>query len=257
MQYGVSLYVIMFKVTGMIVKLQKIILPIFILMLSFPAFSQEQKIQNRPFLDDRIWHYGFLLGMNCQDLALENNGMPFVNEQGIAEYWYSTVPEYIPGFSVGILGEYKLSDNVSLRIIPTMYFGDRKLVFREQTTGLTTEQYLKSTLLSVPFDLKISPLRFNNCRPYIVTGLAPTIDLTRSKGEAFMLKGRDSMFEIGMGCDLYYQFFKLIPEIKFCFGLKDIHEKSRKDLRDFSLLKYSNSVDKAMSRMIVLSLYFE
>ncbi len=221
------------------------------------VLSQERKIQNRPFLDDRVWHYGFLLGIHYQDLVPENNGLPFVNEQGYAEYWYSTVPEYIPGFSVGILGEYKLSDYVSIRMIPTMHFGDRKLVFREQISGKVTEQYLKSTLFSVPFDLKISPLRFNNSRPYVVAGLAPTLDLTRSKGEACLLKGNDYMFEIGMGCDFYYQFFKLIPEIKFCFGMKDVHETTRKDLKDLSLLKYSNSVDKAMSRMIVLSLYFE
>lgn len=227
------------------------------LALSLPALSQERKIQNRPFLDDRIWHYGFVLGINCQDLQLENNGLPFINEQGRAEYWYATVPEYTPGFSVGILGEYKLSDFVSFRMIPTMYFGDRKLVFREQTSGKIEEQYLKSTLLSVPFDLKFSPIRFNNYRPYVVTGLAPTFDLTRTKGEAFLLKSKDCMFEIGMGCDFYYQFFKLIPEIKFCFGMQDVHEKSRKDLKDLSLLKYSNSIDKAMSRMIVLSLYFE
>lgn len=222
-----------------------------------PALSQERKIQNRPFLDDRIWHYGFVLGVNCQDLILENSGLPFINEHGGAEYWYSTAPQYIPGFSVGVLGEYKLSDYVSFRVIPTMHFGDRKLVFREQTSGLSEEQYLKSTLLSVPFDLKISPIRFNNYRPYVVAGLAPTFDLTRSKGEAFLLENRDCMFEIGMGCDFYYQFFKLIPEIKFCFGLNDIHERSRSDLKDLSLLKYSNSVNKALSRMIVLALYFE
>lgn len=244
-------------VTAIILKdVRRVLLALALLSLSLPACPQNRKIQNRPFLDDRVWHYGFLLGVNLQDIELENNGLPYMDEQGM-EYWYSTMPEYTPGLSVGILGEYKLSDNMSLRMIPTMHFGDKKLVFCEQKSGSRTEQYLKSTLLSIPFDLKVAPLRFNNNRPYFVAGLAPTFDLTRSKGDTFLLKGRDCLFEIGMGCDLYYQYFKLIPELKFCFGLYDIHEKSRTDLRDLSLLKYSNSIDRAYSRMIVLSLYFE
>ena len=69
--------------------------------------AQERKTQNRPYLDDRVWHYGFLVGMNMQDLSIANNGLPYINQEGIAEYWYADVPEYTPGFSVGILGELK------------------------------------------------------------------------------------------------------------------------------------------------------
>ena len=45
-------------------------------------FAQERKIQNRPFLDDRVWHYGFLVGFNIQDLKLANNGTAYVNQNG-------------------------------------------------------------------------------------------------------------------------------------------------------------------------------
>ena len=127
--------------------------------------AQERKIQNRPFLDDRVWHYGFLVGFNIQDLRLANNGTAYVNQNGDVEYWYADVPEYTPGFSVGVLGELKANDWLSLRVIPTMHFGDKKVVFKEQRSGKFTEQYVKSTYLSVPLDLKISAARFNNYRP--------------------------------------------------------------------------------------------
>ena len=188
---------------------------------------------------------------------LLNPSIPYITENGGLEYWYADVPEYIPGFSVGILGELKATDWLALRMVPTMHFGDRKLVFIERGSNARVEQYLKSTLLSVPFDLKISPLRFNNYRPYVVTGLAYDVNLTLSKGGEFLLKRGDTMFEIGFGFDLYYQYFKLIPELKFCFGLDDVHERTRKDLKDLSMLKYSNAVDRAISRMITFSLYFE
>lgn len=219
--------------------------------------AQERKTQNRPFLDDRVWHYGFLVGMNIQDLSIANNGLPYINSNGMAEYWYADVPEYTPGFSVGILGELKANDWLSVRLIPTMHFGDKKVVFKEQRSGKVVEQYVKSTFLSFPLDLKISADRFNNYRPYVVTGLAPVFDLTVKKGKELLVKKTDVMFEVGMGLDLYYPFFKMIPELKFCFGLNNILEKKRTDLTDDSLLKYSQSLDKAQSGMIVLTLYFE
>lgn len=220
-------------------------------------FAQERKIQNRPYLDDRVWHYGFLVGFNIQDLSIANTGLPYINSSGRAEYWYADVPEYTPGFSVGILGELKANNWVSVRMIPTMHFGDKRVVFKEQRSGAFVEQYVKSTYLSIPFDLKISAERFNNYRPYVVTGLAPAFDLTVKKGKELLVKPTDLMFEIGMGLDLYYPFFKMIPELKFCFGLNNIIESHRTDLTDDSLLKYSQSIEKAQNSMIVLTLYFE
>ena len=219
--------------------------------------AQERKIQNRPFLDDRVWHYGFLVGFNIQDMRLANNGTAYVNQNHDVEYWYADVPEYTPGFSVGVLGELKANDWLSVRIIPTMHFGDKKVVFKEQRSGKVVEQYVKSTYMSVPFDLKISAVRFNNYRPYVVTGLAPTLDLTVKKGKELLVRKTDVMFEVGMGLDLYYPFFKMIPELKFCFGLNNILDKNRTDLKDASLLKYSDALDKAQNSMIVLTLYFE
>ena len=60
-----------------------------------------------------------------------------------------------------------------------------------------------------------------------------------------------------MGCDFYLPFFKLIPELKFCFGLTDALVKKRNDLTDQNLLKYTQSLESATNRMIVLTFYFE
>ena len=100
---------------------------------------------------------------------------------------------------MGVLGELKANDWLSLRLIPTMHFGDKKVVFKEQRSGKVVEQYVKSTYLSVPVDFKISAARFNNYRPYVVAGVAPTVDLTVKKGKELLVKRTDMMFEIGMG----------------------------------------------------------
>ena len=116
---------------------------------------------------------------------------------------------------------------------------------------------MKSVYISIPLDLKISGPRFNNYRPYILAGVNPMIDLTTKKQKALLMKPFDCYLEIGMGCDIYLPFFKLIPELKFCFGLANILQKNRTDLVDKNLMKFSNALDDASAKMIVLTLYFE
>ena len=65
------------------------------------------------------------------------------------------------------------------------------------------------------------------------------------------------MFEVGFGCDFYLPFFKLNPELKFCFGLRDLLETDRSDLIDNSLLVYTQSIKEIRSRMVMLTFYFE
>ena len=90
-----------------------------------------------------------------------------------------------------------------------------------------------------------------------MAGVSPTIDRTTRKHRALLTKPMDVYLEIGMGCDIYLPFFKLNPELKFCFGLADILKKDRSDLIDGTLRKFTDSLDGAHSKMIVLTFYFE
>ena len=130
-------------------------------------------------------------------------------------------------------------------------------MFREQASSEEYSQSMKSAYLSVPIDLKFAAERFNNYRPYVVAGVAPTYDFSVKKQGALLVKPFDCYVEVGLGCDFYLPYFKLIPELKFCFGLANLIKKERKDLTDQSLLKFTQSVDKITSRMIVLTFYFE
>ena len=224
------------------------------LLLCIAAFAQEQKLQNRPYIDQRKFHYGFFVGFHMQDLELTNNGYI---DPASGEQWYADVDNYSPGFSVGVLGEMRLNTYLSLRLTPTMHFGQKHISFHEQVSGRDSTQNMKSVYISIPLDLKISGPRFNNYRPYILAGVNPMIDLTTKKQKALLMKPFDCYLEIGMGCDIYLPFFKLIPELKFCFGLAKILQKNRTDLVDKNLMKFSNALDDASAKMIVLTLYFE
>ncbi len=225
-----------------------------LLLMSGSAAAQERRVMNRPYIDERRLHWGFMFGMQMQDMEMSNNGYI---DPDTGEQWYADVDNYSPGFTVGILGEMRLNRFLALRLIPTLHFGQRHILFHEQVTGRDTTQNLRSTYIMLPVNLKFSAPRYNNFRPYLVTGLAPALDLTGHKHRAIDTKPMDCFIEIGMGCDIYFPFFKLIPELKFSFGLLDILKKNRNDLIDGTLMKFTNSLNDAHSKMITLTLYFE
>lgn len=217
------------------------------------AYAQKRKVQNRPYIDQRRFHYGFLAGMHFQDIEIQNNG--YKDEQG--NEWYVDNPNYEPGFSVGILGEMRLNKHLALRLIPTMHFGTKNMVFKNNLDGEKRHLTLKSTYISVPVDLKFSAERFNNYRPYAMIGVNAMVDLTVKKQRELLLKPFDLYLEVGLGCDFYTPFFKCIPELKFCFGLLDIIDKNRSDMTDSEQLIFTQSVKGGRSKMFVLTLYFE
>jgi len=232
---------------------------IFLLLCLFSllgAYAQPRKVMNRPYIDTRQWHYGFHVGIHTQDIDLRNNGFIYT-DGSIQEQWNAQVESYSPGFSVGVLGEARLGEYTSFRIAPTMHFGDKMVVLHDNISGGEVKQQIKSTYLAVPLDLKLSAPRYNNYRPYVMAGLCPTFDLTVKKQKELLVSRTDCMVEFGMGMDLYYPFFKLIPELKFCFGLRDVLVRDRSDLTDQTVLKYTDSLNGASNRMIVLTLYFE
>ena len=226
---------------------------ILLLLLPLCAVAQERKVQNKPYIDFRRLHYGFFIGVHAQDMEFANNG--FVTENG--ETWYADIANYNPGFSVGVLADLRLNTYMSLRAIPTMHFGQNTVRFREQNSGETSKQSLKTTYIAVPVHVKFAAERFNNYRPYVTAGVSPMWNLTVKKQQQLLLKKFDFMIEVGFGCDFYLPFFKLIPELKFSFSPLDVLKKERNDLLDANYLKFTQSVDGVTSKMITLSLYFE
>ena len=210
-------------------------------------------IQHKPYIDLRPMHFGIAVGMNLQDIEFETEA-PIVSD---ADRWNT-------GFSVGVLADMRLSNNLNLRIVPTMHFGAKHLTLHKldetDTHGnpRTETQDLKNTYLSVPVDLKFSAQRWNNIRPYMLAGVNGMVNLTNKSQEIVQLQRTDLMLEVGLGCDLYLPFFKLAPELKFCYGLGNRIDKSHvADIKDDYKKTYANSIKSGHTKMIVLTFYFE
>ena len=230
------------------------LLLIILLPLTVFAVPRQQGVQNRPYADLRVWHLGFSTGMHLQDMTFANSGA--VAYDGTE--WYVAQPSYSPGFCVGAVGDLRLSRWFNLRFAPGLYFGSRDVKMRENISGDTRSLTLKSTFLVLPFDLKFSGQRYRNSRPYISGGIMPAFDVAKKRAEPIMLRTTDCYLTVGIGCDFYLPYFKLIPEVKFCFGLCDMLRHDRPDLADDpATMRFTSAIRRATSSMIVLTFYFE
>ncbi len=222
--------------------------------LTTGAKQFNDKIQNRPYADLRRWHLGFSVGLHTENLRFTHNG--YITDQG--ESWFVEQPSYSPGFCVNGLFDLRLNNYFNLRFSPGMYFGNRDIRMREANSGDVVRQNIKSTFVVLPVDLKFSALRYRNSRPYMLAGIMPAFDVGKKRSDELKLKSSDFYLSVGFGCDFYLPYFKLNPEIKFCFGLTDVLQHDRPDLVDDpTKLKFTQSLSKATSKMIVLTFYFE
>lgn len=218
------------------------------------ARKLNDKVLNRPYADNRAWHLGFSVGLHTQDIAFTHNG--YITEDG--EAWFIEQPGFQPGFCVNGLIDFRLNNYFNVRFNPGLYFGNRDIKMLDQTYGNTERQSLKSAFVVMPVDLKFSSVRYRNARPYVSAGVMPAVDVAKKRADIIRLKNFDTYLTVAIGCDFYLPYFKLIPELKFCFGLGDVLQRERPDLVDDpAKLKFTESLKKATSKMIVLTFYFE
>ncbi len=241
-------------------------LVLIIIVFTSKIYAQEKQLENLPYADLKPFHFGVVIGTHLQDIEFKNVGEQLLYDKtgvGIKKTIVCDQDRWDPGFNVGVLGEFKLNNYLGFRVSPTMYFGSRHLTFSDRTdidpnNNKETYQDLKSIYASLAFDLTYNAQRFNNKKPYILIGINSMLNLSGNNDDYIRLKRYDYLFEIGLGCDLYMPLFKLKPELKFCYSLINSLEKSHaNDLKDKSMLLYTNSVAEARTKMIVLSFYFE
>jgi len=236
-------------------------------MASLTLSAQERTVQYKPYIDLRPLHFGILVGFHAQDIEFSGLGPQTVVADDGTEHIETIVLDqdsWNPGFSVGVLADLRLSSHFSARLTPSMHFGAKHLTFinRDRTDEngklLQLTQDMKNTYISFPVDLKFSAERFNNYRPYLMAGVNPMINLSGKEQDYIQLRRYDFMVEVGLGCDFYLPFFKLIPELKFCYSLMDgVNHDHASELTDVNKRLYANAARAGRSKMIVLTLYFE
>jgi hypothetical protein len=233
-----------------------------LLILSIAIFSGKnmvaQRIQlNLPDHDNKKYHLGIGLLYNSSrvnithhPLFLERDSVMVIN------------PENTGGFGLAGIHTLRLSNRFEVRaIFPQLLFSYKNITyhltypdqFNEETPIMSKK--IESILLGLPVHVKFRSDRINNFRVYMFGGGKIEYDLAsnaRAKRAEDLVKLSkfDYGVEAGIGFQFYFPVFILSPEIKISNGLGNSHS------RDMNL-KFSNTIDRINSRMVVFSLIFE
>jgi len=184
-------------------------------------FSKDPIINLENFQKQKLY-FGFYLGFNSYDFKLD----------------YKTVSEDVlikksTGFNVGLVADLKLQEFVSLRFEPGLYYTQR--VFNYPSSYFPTEptssqkiREVNSTNIHFPLLLKFLSLRTGNVRPYLLGGVSATLNLSsnsKSKDDnlenRFRVKPWTTNYELGLGIDIFSEYFIFSPSIRGVFGIND------------------------------------
>lgn len=223
-------------------KLKKyLLLSVFIVGFSHSTFSQSG---NLPYADGKFIHFGFSLGTGSMSFGVTPNDSVSVSSLS-------------PIFSVGIISDLRLFRYLNFRVTPTLHFGDRQLNYRFGAAKDSTN--ISSVLFCLPAYLKYSAERKGNYRPYLLWGGGVYYDMARNKDKPVLLRPLDFYTEFGVGCDIYFSFFKLAPELKFAIGFNDMLTPyaERNTGNTDENLKFTSPLSKLTSRVLTLSFNFE
>ncbi len=206
-------------------KARYCILTTLLLIIANTAMGQNGT-RNLRLYDQRPIHFGFYVGVNVYDFQLRMKSdlseIPKV-------YGYET--EASPGYSVGIVSDLRLGHNLNLRFLPSFVNTERKLYIdmEHPYTGVRSieERIIESSLIQAPFELKFKTDRIENHRWYVLTGFTYSYDLSSKEDLEddliFKLNSSDLSYDFGIGMDIYFEYFKLSPQIKAFWGFNDLN----------------------------------
>ena len=217
--------------------------------------------QNNPYVDDKLIHFGFSLGMNFMSFGVTETEEPFGGE-----IYYARVSNLMPGFSVGFVSDLRMSRHLNLRFCPGLSFSQRTLTYKTEsgnpvqgTPGKFGDHIdVLAMPVYLPLYLKWSAERDGNYRPYLIAGGGASFNVSRDRDKPILMNLTDYFAEVGFGCDLYFQWFKFCPEITYRIGFANqlYPAADRNELSPIDAF-YSNAILRMTNHCVCLTFNFE
>jgi hypothetical protein len=202
----------------------KVLILFFLLLAVVSADAQKRWVEkNNPNYDNRKLTYGFLIGLHTSTYQLKYSDVyattPF-------DSLHSIVPSWKPGFSLGFIVNYRLNDQLDLRITPKVGFYEHEVTYRYTDNSQPQTRLVETTMVEFPMLVKYKSERRGNVRMYMIGGIKPAFEASGQRelenSETLEMKRTNFHLEAGFGFDLYYPLFKFSPEIRFSHGLVDM-----------------------------------
>ena len=83
---------------------------------------------NNPYVDDKLIHFGFSLGLNFMGYNVTDTNTPIDGE-----VYHARVSSLMPGCSVGFVTDLRLSRHLNLRFTPTLHFGEKTITYKTES----------------------------------------------------------------------------------------------------------------------------
>jgi len=237
-------------------RIRNLVLTLVILISGESAIAQQREI-NLPDHDEKKYYLGIGLIFNTARFQISQHPV-FLEHDSVLV----SSPENSGGFGLAGMHTYRLSPRFEVRaIFPQLMFAYKNITYNlkypDKTKDETTimSKKVESILVGLPIHLKFRSDRIQNFRVYMFGGVKFEYDLSsnaRAKRaeDLVKLKKIDMGIEAGIGFNFYFPVFILTPEIKISNGIINSHSRDQ-------FLKFSSSIDKVNSRMVVFSLIFE
>ena len=159
--------------------------------------------------------------------------------------------------------DLRLVEYLNLRFTPSLGLGQRSISYTcYNADGVLLEDKrntipIQSTTIELPFYLKYSAKRYGNFRPYIIAGGGPLFNVYLNPEDPILLNVFDVQIAFGIGFNIYTEYFKLCPEIKFGFGLLDQLNRIHPEIEGTAYEPYTYSISKLTSRVLSITFNFE
>lgn len=216
-------------------------------------------------VDDEVIHFGFTFQYVSAEYKIFKKSAwrdPYYDAEinsFATDSLYSISSPLSPGFGLGFVTNLRLGNNGDFRFTPALVFSDRLLDYRYKDPAKFRQQKVQSTLVDLPVGFKLKSDRRKNFRAYMIGGAKYSIDIISKKklndtgfapAEKLVKNTRGILwYEAGIGLDLYFEFFKLSPEIKLSNSYRNVLIPENHP--------YSTPIDKLLLRNLQFSLYFE
>lgn len=211
------------------------------LFLLFVGLSLKAQFRQSIFSKDPVIHlenaqkqklyFGFFLGFNSYDFKIKYNEKAFLNPSSSNNYYVQVNKS--TGFNVGLISNFRIQEYIDLRFEPGLYYTKRDLIYPSsyfistpKSSDLLRE--VVSTYIHFPLILKVSSLRTGNIRPYLLGGFSTTLNLSSNtksiddnSAQRFRVKAWTPNYELGLGIDIFSEYFIFSPSIRGVFGINN------------------------------------
>ena len=233
----------------------KIGIILFLLCIPLAASAQKNREINLPTYDERWLHYGFRFGVHSTYYDLKYSDA-FVTEAFDSVHSILARPKI--GFSVGFIANFRLNNYWKLRILPGVNFSEYQLEYNYTQNPQfppqeTLTEVVESTMVEFQLQLKYKSMRRKNSAVYFVAGITPSIEANGRKDRdneiRLLTENWNLTGEIGLGVDIYNEWYKFSPELRFSRGLVNM---LKDDPNEFSA-----GIESLHTNMITVYLLFE